>query len=350
MAVEIGPRTTAVATRSRSDATPRGIDVVMTRHSVSLRSTAHSCIASLAVCALLSLVGLFPSSASATPTRYLLALGDSLAAGYQPADGQRLPPVNTMTGFRDQGYPGSYASDIASTRGLVLVDLGCPGETTNTMTGSPAEAACATLYRQEFGASSQLAAARAFLTKHPDQVEVVTLDIGANDLDRCASPTLMNYNCFAQASQRADAGRTTIIGQLDSTLRRQDPTAHFATMNYYDPFLGLADRPGGVVGVKDATESLIAVNTFNQEIASSAKSMHIQMADVAAAFQVDSLLPVSSYGGRRLPRDVVETCQLTWMCVAASGKSAPADIHPNAIGYRVIASAFDRVLPASPRS
>ena len=48
-----------------------------------------------------------PRHPSATATRseraqagpYLLALGDSLAAGYQPSDGESSPPVDPVTGF-----------------------------------------------------------------------------------------------------------------------------------------------------------------------------------------------------------------------------------------------------------
>lgn len=285
-----------------------------------------------------------PQASAAAPKRFLLALGDSLAAGYQPTDGQHLPPIDPATGYRDQGYPRGYAADLASARGLKLVDLGCPGETTSSMVATPAMSACATLYREEFGATSQLAAAKAFLASHRDAVALVTLDIGANDLDRCASSSALDYRCFVQASQRVEAGRTTIIARLASLLRQEDPGSHFVTMNYYDPFLGLAERPGGVNGLKDATESLVAVNAFNRAIGGNASSLHVGMADVASAFAVDSLLPVGSYAGQRLPHDVVETCDLTWMCIQQRGSSP--DIHPNNAGYRVIAAAFERVLPS----
>ena len=51
-------------------------------------------------------------AAASTAPKYLLAVGDSLAAGYQPIDGVSLPPVDPGSGFRDQGYPGSYAADL----------------------------------------------------------------------------------------------------------------------------------------------------------------------------------------------------------------------------------------------
>lgn len=121
----------------------------------------------------------------ATTTRYLLALGDSLAAGYQPTDGTMPPPTNPSTGYPDHGYPGGYAAVLASTRHLTLIDLACPGETTASMTGSPAEGQCTKTYRAEFDASSQLAAAMTFLGLHRREVSLVTLDLGANNIDGC---------------------------------------------------------------------------------------------------------------------------------------------------------------------
>ena len=285
------------------------------------------------------------AGAAATPT-VLLALGDSLAAGYQPLDGNHLPPVDSATGYRDQGYPNSYAADVAGARNLALTDLGCPGETTSSMVGTPAEPACASLYKAEFGASSQLAAAVAFLDRHPGQVAAVTLDIGANDLDRCASTSAIYYRCFANSESQLAKGLPAILGQVGTALHRDDPNARIVTMNYYDPFLGLADRPGGAQGVREASESLAAVNVFNAQLQARARLDHAALANVAGAYAVNAVLPLVAYAGKRLPKDVVETCQLTWMCSSGSQVVA-ADIHPNRDGYQVIASAFDRVLPAT---
>jgi lysophospholipase L1-like esterase len=288
--------------------------------------------------------GLMPSPAGATSPSTLLALGDSLAAGYQPFDGQQFPPIDPLTGYRDQGYPGSYPADVASARGLALVDLACPGETTSSMLGTPAQPACETIYREEFSATSQLAAALTYLNEHPGRVGLVTLDIGANDLDRCKSTASVDYRCFAQSDTHLEEGLATIVGQLEVTLKHDDPGARIATMNYYDPFLALADRPGGVQGLKDASASLAAVNLVNAQLAISARLLDVALADVAHAFEINAVIPFVSYAGRTLPKDVVVTCQLTWMCPTKGG-DGERDIHPNLRGYQAIASAFERVLP-----
>ncbi|HLX78777.1 MAG TPA: SGNH/GDSL hydrolase family protein [Acidimicrobiales bacterium] len=283
-----------------------------------------------------------PIAAVTGGPKTLLALGDSLAAGYQPTDGSRPPPSDPATGYPDVGYPASYAADIAQARGLNLFDLGCPGETSSSMLSTPAEPACSSLYRHELSASSQLAAAGAFLDHHRGQVAVVTLDIGANDVDHCISSSNVNARCIATAEVNFEKNYFTIVKRLKATLKRDDPSARLVTMNYYDPFLALAFRPGGSEGGRLADESLLAVNAFNTQILGDAHLFGIALADVARAFQVNSTLPMVRYAGRKLPQNVASTCELTWMCPLRS--SARPDIHPNNVGYSTIASAFEHLL------
>ncbi|MGA8296464.1 MAG: hypothetical protein WB770_05430, partial [Acidimicrobiales bacterium] len=53
-------------------------------------------------------------------------------------------------------------------------------------------------------------------------------------------------------------------------------------------------------------------------------------------------LPLASYAGKRLPKNVFVTCELTWMC--PQNPASKPDIHPNLTGYSKIASAFERLL------
>ena len=281
--------------------------------------------------------------ASAAPSSgYLLALGDSLAAGYQPSFGASLPALNPTTGYRDLGYPKSYAADLASARGLTLVDLGCPGETTASMLGTPAMQQCANVYAHEFGSKSQVGAADTFLSDHPGQVDLVTVDIGANDLQHCASASEVSLGCLETNDVATRHHLTAILGSLGSALHRSDPSARFASMNYYDPFLGLAYSPGGTQGLKLAAASLAATDIFNAQLSSTFRAFSVLRADVASAFRINTVTPLARYGGKLLPTNVDSTCRLTWMCPEQSAKSR--DIHPNDTGYRTIAMAFEGVL------
>jgi lysophospholipase L1-like esterase len=282
-----------------------------------------------------------PATASVAP-KFLLAVGDSLAAGYQPTDGVSLPPVDAASGFRDQGYPGSYAADLAAMQGRSLVDLACPGETTSSMLATPAEPVCGKLYEAEFGVTSQILAAETFLSRHPGRVGLLTIDIGANDLDHCVSSSNVNTTCLASADVAVVKNLSRILTSLVASLHHFDPGAGVAGMNYYDPFLGLEFSPGGVKGDELALGSVVATNAFNAELSATFNKFGVAVVDVASAFKVDALTPLVRFDGKTLPEDAASTCELTWMCPSAAGE-APS-IHPNGTGYRTIAAAFEKRL------
>jgi lysophospholipase L1-like esterase len=135
-------------------------------------------------------------SASAAGTRGgdYLALGDSVAFGYRPP--QVTPPAAYLNPANFTGYPSAVAREL----GLTVVNASCPGETTASMISTAAPSnGCENSpdsrpgYRQVNPlhvaySGSQLAFAVSFLQQHPD-TELVTIDIGANDLDLCLDTT-----------------------------------------------------------------------------------------------------------------------------------------------------------------
>jgi hypothetical protein len=110
---------------------------------------------------------------------YYVSLGDSLAVGEQPSNAYF---DSTNQGYADQLWRSRRTSD----HGLVLVKLGCSGETTTSMVEGfpfgirfpPPHGGALCHYRH----GSQLADAVAFLERHPGQIAFVTIDIGANDI------------------------------------------------------------------------------------------------------------------------------------------------------------------------
>jgi lysophospholipase L1-like esterase len=282
------------------------------------------------------------SGHTASKTMYLLALGDSLASGYQPTDGTTAPPIDPATGFSDQGYPKSYAADLATVRHLGLVDLACPGETTASMVNVPAETKCATEYKGQFGATSQLQAARIYLARHPGKISLLTFDLGANDIDACGSSKI-NLSCLSTGQSEVTKQLPSIVATLSATLHKDDPKARFVAMNYYDPFLGESYSPGGLLGTADAALSVAATATFNSHLNIIFKKYDVSVANVASAFRTNDALPAITYNGHRLANDVGSICRWTWMC-PPSGSGLSQNIHPNTAGYQIIASAFSRVL------
>jgi lysophospholipase L1-like esterase len=259
---------------------------------------------------LVMLWGTALAHAAAQPT-YYLALGDSLAQGVQPS--KSGPDVATNQGYADD----LFALFHTRRPSLHLAKLGCSGETTTTMIHG---GICT------YADGSQLAAAVSFLATH--HVAFVTLDIGANDVDHCVSLSGIDATCVTDALDTVG----TNLPQILAALRAAAPDTLIVAMNYYDPFL--AAWTLGPSGQALANASLQATTVFNGLLESIYKVFAIPVADVALAFRISDFSPVPLIN---LPLNVFLT--LTWTWVDAPAPFGP-DIHPNAIGYAVIAGAF----------
>lgn len=287
-----------------------------------------------------------PAARSQPGAGILLALGDSLAAGYQPTDGTRPPPVDPASGWPDAGYPDGYAADVATHEHLSLVDLGCPGETTASFDTRPAEGVCATWYRRELGAANQQAAALAELRRHPGAVHLVTFDLGANDLDACLAGGSVDAACLATKTAVVLSRLPRLLARIETVLAAEDPRARLVAMDYYDPFLGFEEDPGGTHGSELAALSLGALEGFDASLRALYRHAGAAVAAVSSEFQTASALPLTPYGGRSLPRDVALVCRWTYMCPLSGtgGAAGHQDIHPDTAGYARIAAAFEEAI------
>jgi lysophospholipase L1-like esterase len=253
--------------------------------------------------------------------RYYLALGDSLSVGIQPdATGADVP-----TG---QGYPDQLAAMLdRHGQDLRLVKLGCSGETTVTLIQG---GICT--YR---GGGTQLTAATEFLREHRGQVGLVTIDIGANDLNPCVAlgQAAQIQACLTTLIPQVVANLTTIM----SALRQAGGSrVEIIGMRYYDP--ELADWLTGPAGQSLAQASVGLLDTYNGYLAGVYQRYGADVADVYTAFgTTDFTGQVTLPGFGTLPRNVATICQLTWECAPAP--QGPNE-HANAAGYRVIASTF----------
>ena len=258
--------------------------------------------------------------AAVEPT-YYLSLGDSLARGWQPDGAGVGRPGNA--GFTDV----LLARERTRTSGLRAVKLGCPGETTLTMrTGG----ICA--YRR----GSQLRAAESFLRTHRGQVAFVTISIGGNDAQRCVRTGALAPAC----AQIALAGLERTMPTIARRLRRAAGDAPVVGLTYYNAFLALYLR--GDAGRVQALATVPFANGLNARLRRAYSASHITVADVPRAFSSMELLRTEAVGGLgTLPVAVARVCQWTWMCAPAP---RGPDIHPNGVGYRVIATEIGRVL------
>ena len=274
------------------------------------------CFRRLVMAALLVAVLAMPVAARAAEM-YYVSLGDSLAAGFQP------------DGPQDQGYADQLFEALqAKIPHLQLVKLGCYGESTVTMTTG---GLC--LYPH----GSQLAEAVAFLHSHRGSVALITIDLGANDVD-CPITVPLDRRCIAHGLTAIESDLPTILKTLREAV---GPKIPIVGMTYYDPSLALWLE--GAVGRAEAMANLPAFLRFNDTLERIYKAAGSPVADVEGAFSTtDFATTVFSTDFGPIPLNVARICQWTWMCM--SPPLGP-DIHANTEGYGVIADAFLKALP-----
>ncbi len=257
------------------------------------------------------------STLSSTTTQasgqYYLALGDSLAYGYQP---NSVPAT--------QGYVNdTYLAEQANFPGLSLENLGCPGETTTSLISG---GICA------YSTGNQLAQAESFLSANPGKVAFITLDIGANDVDGCIGSSGIDLNCFQSGLKTVASNLPKILEGLRSSA---GPSVPIIGVNYYDSFLGLWVT--GAAGQSFAKQSLVGLEILNGTIDNIFGSNGDLVSDTASAFDTNVVSTTDTYNGQTVPVDVYNVCTLTWMC-------SQGNIHANTAGYKVMADRLETTI------
>ncbi len=281
-------------------------------------------------CWLMALILALPTIASAknNGVRYYLSLGTSLSVGTQPdAEG-----VNQRTndGYADQLF------DIIEPefRKIRLVKLGCPGETTTTMMSG---GICT------YSKGSQLAQAVKFLHAHKDKVELVTIDMGVNDIlaAGCIVDTTVDFACIQGALYQISVKLPVILTALREAA---SPETKIVGMNYYNTFL--ASWLIGPAGQTLATQSAGLANSLNNEVLGlTYGAFGIPVADVAGAYMSNDFATMVPFPTPEspfiIPLNVALICQFTYMCVP---EPVGPNIHANPTGYGVIAATFAALL------
>jgi lysophospholipase L1-like esterase len=273
--------------------------------------------------ALMSLGGASVAEAAQTPSVFYLDLGASASVGFQPT------PTHPLGELTNHGYANDLvALEAAKGLSLQLVQAGCPGETTSTMISGRDHC-----YHSP---ATQLSTATSFLRSHYDEIGIVSIDLGFNNVVRCVKKTVGVSSCLTHGFNAVRQELPRIL----STLRAAaGPHTHFVGVNHYDPFLTSALQ--GPSGEVRAHTSFEAMSTLNQTLSGIYRSFSIPVADVAGAFKMNDHTLTTLSGVGSVATNIAEVCMLTWMC-----QNAPygPNLHPNDSGYHVIALAIAAAL------
>jgi lysophospholipase L1-like esterase len=256
-------------------------------------------------------------SASASPSDdasgaggLYVALGDSLAAGYQPGGAE----------LRDTAYPALTATRLEAGGGdLTLENLGCSGETTTSLVEGG---------KCDFAAGSQLEQAEKLLTGSED-VALVTIDIGGNDLLRCVrGGAQIDTACVTSGVATVKKNLPEILERLRTAAGDDVPVL---VLGYYNPWLAAQALDQPVKGVDAAAKAYTALSTA---IESAAKRTGTTFVGLDEAFSTNDTTP-TTINGRSVPENAAKICTLTNICTAA-------DIHLTDEGAATVARVLAR--------
>lgn len=270
----------------------------------------------LAVGALVAGLAL-PSAAAASsrPVEYL-ALGDSLAFGWDPS----VVPTSADIYV---GYPDFVADALRDE----LTNASCPGETSGHFIDLAAPDRGCGYYRAVNGplhvaayTGTQLAFADAFLADHP-KTQLITIDIGANDVsnlkDACGGVPTCILGGLSGVLAAVSAHLDTIYGHLrtlDGSRHKLVALTIYST-DYADPAL---------TGVVMALNDVVAARTL---------AWGGIVADGFGAWGAAAV----PYGG--------DTCA-AGLRIVTSTSPLRCDDHPSASGHRLLANAIVQALRA----
>jgi lysophospholipase L1-like esterase len=260
----------------------------------------------LVLAAAIVIFGAAPAAGQVDPPKqYYLALGDSIAYGYQASKHRAgLPP----SAF-DTGYVDVFAEHLRQIQpSITVVNYGCPGETTKSFIKGPCLWSTFGEQLHDPFSGSQLDAAVEFLSAHPGAVSPITLTLWGNDVGQFVESCQGNLACV---QNRFPAFMALFSQQLAKTLRRlrdEAPEAEIIITGTWDSFLDILEFADPLFQLLNASMSAVAT---------------------AAGARFANPFPLFNPQGD-LDREIQTMRTLTLL-----GEPQP-DSHPSDAGYRVL--------------
>ena len=251
---------------------------------------------------------------------FYVALGDSYAEGYQPGFSNGSETLH--------GYVNQVPALVMKRHRLLVRNFGCGGATSASILlsiGCPPGALANN--GVAYPTTTQAAAALAFIATHRGKIGLITISIGGNDFDNCATAADAQ-TCVLNSMPVMEANIKTLVAELRTVAGSSVP---MIATSYPDVLLAedVATPPNPSL----AQLSLTAfAQIINPDLAAAYTTQSVDFIDVTTATgaytpfaQTTTLAP---YGV--IPVAVANVCSLTWACTSG-------DIHPNAFGYALLA-------------
>jgi lysophospholipase L1-like esterase len=234
-----------------------------------------------------------------SPQSYYLALGDSIAYGFQPTKANAPPSAITT------GYVDLFAARLRKLSSKIkVVNYGCPGESTVTF----ARGGCDWLKHggklHDAFRGSQLKAALSLLRAHPGKVSPITVTLWGTDV-----PLPLSQN--PKRARRAIASFASRFSAILRQLRAAAPTAEIIVTGAWNPE---ADR---------LAQAEPLYRSLDAAIKRAATASRVRVANMFAALN----------GTGNVKTQQARICRLTFIC-------SKGDPHPTNAGYRAMADAF----------
>jgi lysophospholipase L1-like esterase len=234
------------------------------------------------------------------PQSHYLALGDSMAYGFQPT---KAKPGARPSDFKT-GYVDVFAARLRKLSPKIdVVNYGCSGESTVTFARGGWN--CDGLKPHDVFRGSQLKAATSFLKAHPKQVSPITLTLWGGDLAPLSAKGKQAPKAIASFATRFDS----ILRQL----RAAAPTAEIIVSGAWNPEADQLQQVDPLYRSVDAA------------IVKAAARSSARVANMFAALN----------GPGSFEAQQARVCRITFYCA----KGGP-DPHPTDAGYRAMAGGF----------
>jgi lysophospholipase L1-like esterase len=277
----------------------------LTGHASRLAVSVCALVASAAALVVIPLASARPTPRFNPPKAYYLALGDSVAYGFQVS--------KFVAGLQPSEFDTGYV-DVVATRlrairpDLRVVNYGCPGETTTSFLAGPCLYTTLGEALHDSFEGSQLSAAVTFLRAHRGQVSPITLTLWGGDIREFIASCGGDFSCI-QANAPAEIERiasrlSTILGEL----RTAAPDAEVIITGPWNTNVGFFPE----------TDPLF--QALNAAMARATADNSARFADAFPVFN-----PQGNLGA-----ETPAICTLTLLCSAG-------DSHPSDAGYRAIA-------------